>query len=116
MFPIYPLYSVYTLPAEILYVARTFADSQLAGCRALAQAAFDSGATLIGVNVNAARAQLAAANAASKQLLFLRDPQELVALTASQSRLALDRAQAYGRHVAGVGKDFAGTMSHTPLE
>ncbi len=111
---------MYTLPAEILYATRTFADSQLAGCRALMQAAFDSSASLIGVNVNAARAQLAAASTATTALLHVRDPQELVALTASQSQQAFDRAQAYGRHVAGVAsdanarlgalsKDFAGT-------
>ena len=118
---------MYTLPAELLYVARTALTSQLAGCDALARTAFDSGASLAGANVRLAREGLAAATAASNQLLFVRGPHDLLALAIAQQHEALGRAQAYGRHVAGVasdlnktlgtlGKDFAGTLSRTSIE
>jgi phasin family protein len=118
---------MFMLPTELLYATRTLVETQLAGCNALLQAAFDSNVRLLDVNVHAARAQLEAASAVSNQLLFVKEPQELLTLTARQSQQALDRAQAYGRNVAGVasdahtrlgelGKDFAGTLSHTPIE
>jgi hypothetical protein len=118
---------MFTLPSELMYVARTFVDAQLAGCNALLRAAFESGAGVVDVNVHAARAELAAANAVSSELLFVRGPQELVALTARESQQAVERAQRYGRHLAGVAhdahgrlgelsKDFAGSLPRTSLE
>ena len=116
-----------TLPAELMYVFRTALEAQMASCNALARTALDSGASLIDVNVGLAREQLAAANAASNQLLFVRGPQDLVAIAAAQQHEALNRVQAYGRRVAGVasdmhtvldelGKDFAGTLPRTSIE
>jgi len=118
---------MFTLPAELMYVARTALETQMAGCNALARTALDSGANLIDVNVGLARDQLAAATAASNQLLFVRDPQDWIAIAAAQQHEALNRVQAYGRRVAGVasdmhavldemGKDFAGTLSRTSIE
>jgi len=118
---------MFTLPAELLYVARTALETQMASCNALARSALDTGASLIDVNVGLARAQLAAATAASNQLMFVRAPQDIVALAAAQQHEALIRAQAYGRRVAGVasdlnavlgelGKDFAGTLPRTSIE
>jgi hypothetical protein len=118
---------MYTLPAELLYVTRTLVDSQLAGCNALMRTAFESSASLIDLNVHAVRAQLAAANAVSSQLVFVREMQDLIRLTATQSQQAVERAQRYGRNMAGVAndwharlgelsKDFAGTLPRTPIE
>lgn len=113
--------------SEWLYFARTALTSRMAACNALARSVLDSGASLMDVNVGLARDQLAAATAASNQLLFVRDPQDLVAIAAAQQHEALNRAQAYGRRVAGVastmhavldemGRDFAGTLSRTSIE
>ncbi|QBE63649.1 phasin family protein [Pseudoduganella lutea] len=90
------------LPAELVNAGRAFAESQLAGCNALMRAAFESGASLVELNVHATRESIAAANAVSNGLLFVREPRDLVCLTASQSQQALERAQRYGRQVAGV--------------
>lgn len=118
---------MFTLPAELFHVTRTLLESQLAQGSALARTAFDSGASLFDVNVNLAREQMAAATAASNQLMFVRDPQDLIGLAAVQSHQALNRVHAYGRGMAGVasdlntmlgelGKDFAGTLSRTSIE
>ena len=118
---------MYTLPAELLYATRSLMESQLAGCNALMRTAFDGGASLLDLHVRAARAHLDAANAASSELLFVRQPQDLLGLTARQSQSALDRAQAYGRQMAGVantlhsrldalGKEGAGSAPHNPIE
>jgi len=114
-------------PSDLVNVTRDFAESQLAGCNALVQAAFESGASLVALNVHATRDGIAAANAASNGLLFVREPRDLVCLTASQSQQALERAQRYGRQVAGVAnaaqhrigelsRDFAGGLPRNPIE
>ncbi|TWI45979.1 phasin protein [Pseudoduganella flava] len=118
---------MFTLPSELMYVTRTFFDTQLAGCNALLRTAFESGASMLDVNVHAARAELAAANAVSSELLFTRGPHDLAALTARESQQAVERAQRYGRHLAGIAhdvhgrlgelsKDFAGSLPRTSLE
>ncbi|WP_338769282.1 phasin family protein [Massilia sp. METH4] len=115
------------LPAEFVNATRNLAESQWAGCNALMRAAFESSASLIDVNVHATRDQIAAANTASNQLLFVRDVRDLVCLTASQSQQALERAQRYGRQMAGVAsaahdrlgelsRDFAGSLPRNPIE
>lgn len=116
-----------TLPAELLYTARTLAESQLAGYNALMRTAFESGVSLIDANLHATRAHLDAANAASSELLFVRAPQDLLTLTASHSQQAIDRAGRYGRRMAGVASalqdrlselsnDHAGRQTRNSLE
>lgn len=115
------------LPAELVNVTRDIAESQLAGCNAWLRAAFESGASLVELNVHATREGIAAANAVSNGLLFVREPRDLVCLTASQSQQALERAQRYGRQVVGVAntaqdrlgelsKDLAGGLPRNPIE
>ena len=115
------------LPAELVDVTRNFAESQLAGYNALMRAAFESSASLIDVNVHATRAGIAAASAASNELLFVREVRDLVCLTASHSQQAMERAQRYGRQMAGVAsaaqdrlgelsRDFAGRLPRNPIE
>jgi hypothetical protein len=59
--------------------------------------------------------------------MFVREPRDLVCLTASQSQQAMERAQRYGREVAGVAnethsrlgelsRDFAGSLPRNPIE
>jgi phasin family protein len=114
-------------PPELVNISRELAESQLAGCNALVRAAFESGASLLALNVDATRDGIAAANAVSNQLLFVREARDLVCLTASQSQQALERAQRYGRQVAGVAntaqqrigelsRDFAGGLPRNPIE
>ena len=116
-----------TPPAALVNATRNLAESQLAGYNALMRAAFESGASLIDVNVHATRAGIAAANAASNELLFVREVRDLVCLTASHSQQALERAQRYGRQMAGVAsaahdrlgelsRDFAGSLPRNPIE
>lgn len=115
------------LPQEFVNATRNLAESQLAGCNALMRAAFDSGASLIDASMHATRDHIAAANTASNELLFVREVRDLVCLTASHSQQALERAQRYGRKMAGVAgeahsrmgelsRDFAGSLSRNPIE
>lgn len=117
----------FATPAGIVDATRQLAESQLAGCSALMRAALDSSASLFELHVQSTRAQFDAASTASNQLLFVREVRDLVCLTASQSQQALERAQRYGRQVAGVasaahdrlgelGRDFAGSLPRTPIE
>ena len=115
------------LPEQFINATRNLAESHLAGCNAMMQAALDSGASLLDVNVRSTRDHIAAANAASNELLFVREVRDLVCLTASHSQQALERVQRYGRQMAGVAseahsrigelsRDFAGSLSRNPIE
>jgi phasin family protein len=119
--------SMFTLPVEYLNASRSLFDSQLKGANALWRTAFDSGASLLDLNVQATRAGLEAANAASSQLLQVSDAQQFVTLATVQSEQAVERAQRYGREWAGVasavnsrfgqlGNDFAGSLPRTSIE
>ena len=123
----YPADMPAALPAELVNAGRVFAETQLAGCNAVMQAAFESGASLVELNVHATREGMAAASTVSNGLLFVREPRDLVCLTASQSQQALERAQRYGRQVAGVAnsaqhrlgelsRNLAGSLSRNAIE
>jgi phasin family protein len=95
---------MFAFSKQLSFAAIAVFDAQLVTANAFAQAVFDSGVTLIDLNVDATRTCMAATTVAANQLLSVRDPQEWLNLVATQSRLALDRAQAYGRQAADIAQ------------
>jgi phasin family protein len=73
--------------------------------QAYAQAAFDSGASVLDLQLDAARTALAAATVAGNQLLSAKDPQALLQLSRTQSQLAMERIGAYGRQAKDVAQE-----------
>ena len=93
------------LTEQLSRAIRAVFDAQLVSATALAQAAFDSGVTMIDLNVDAAKTCMAANTVAANQLLSIKDPQEWMSMTANQSQLTLDRVHAYGRQAAGFAQE-----------
>lgn len=95
---------MFTISERLTLATKAVFDAQLVSGLAFAQAAFDSGATVIDLNVEAARTCMAASTVAAKQLLSIKDAQEWFGMAASQSQLALDRLHAYGRQAADIAQ------------
>lgn len=100
-----------TLTEQLSLATKAVFDAQLVSATAVAQAAFDSGVTMIDLNVDAAKTCMAAYTVAANQLLSIKDPQEWMSMTASQSQLALDRVHAYGRQAADIAQDAQAKFS-----
>lgn len=92
---------MFTHPEQFAQAAKSLIEAQLSSFSAYTQAALDSGASVVDLNMDAVRTSLAATTVAAQQWLSAQ-PQELPGLTASQSQQARDRIQAYGRQAAGL--------------
>jgi phasin family protein len=95
---------MFALSEQLTRAGKAVLDAQLAGANAFAEAAFESGATVVDLNVDAVRTALAAATVAARQLMAVRSPQEWFSAAAGQSQLALDRASAYGRQAGDIAQ------------
>ncbi len=84
---------------------------QLDSAQAFAEAAFDSGARLAELQLDAARASLAATVVSAQQLLSARDPQTLLQLSRTQSQLAIDRIGSYGRQAKEVAQETQANLT-----
>lgn len=93
---------MFTNPEQFTQTAKSLIEAQINSFSAFTQAAFDSCASVLDLNMDTVKTSLAAATVASNQLLSAKEPQELLSLTASQSQQVRDRAQAYGRQAAGL--------------
>ncbi|APA70690.1 MULTISPECIES: phasin family protein [unclassified Janthinobacterium] len=80
-------------------------EAQLISAQAYAKAAYDSGASVVELQLDAARTALAAATVAGNQLLSAKDPQELLQLSRAQSQLAIERIGSYGRQAKDVAQE-----------
>ena len=77
-------------------------ESQLALITMLTGKAFESVEKLVELNLTAVKSSMEESTANAKQLLTAKDPQEFIALTASQAKPSAEKAIAYSRHVASI--------------
>jgi phasin family protein len=102
---------MFSFSEQVTLAGKAMYEAQLASAQAYAQAVFDSGASLVELNLDAARASLAAATVAGNQLLSAKDPQELLQLSRAQSQLAIDRIGSYGRQAKDVAQETQAKFS-----
>ncbi len=102
---------MFAISEQLTRATKAAIDAQLVSANAFAQAAFDSGATAIGLNLEAFKTSLAAATVAANQILAVKHPQELIGIGTNQSQQALERVQAYGRQAASVVQDSRAKFS-----
>jgi len=95
---------MFSLSEQLSLATKAVFDAQLQSATAFAQALFDSGVTVIDMNVDAARTSLAAATVSTRQLMAAKDPQEWLSASASQSQLAMEHARAYGRRASDLAQ------------
>ncbi|SIP95639.1 phasin family protein [Janthinobacterium sp. TND4EL3] len=84
---------------------KALVEAQLISAQAYAKAAYASGASVVDLQLDAARTALAAATVAGNELLSAKDPQALLQLSRAQSQLAIERIDAYGRQAKDVAQE-----------
>ena len=93
---------MFSLSEQLSQAGKAVYAAQLSSAQALAEAAFQGGARLIGLQLDAARSSLAASTVAAQQLLSAPNPQTLLQLSRTQSQLAMERIGSYGRQAKEV--------------
>lgn len=93
---------MFPIQDQISVTTRSTIEAQLAMLTSLTDKTFESIEKLVNLNINAVKATLAESNAATKQLLIAKDPQEFFSLSAAQAQPAVEKALAYGRHLATI--------------
>ena len=80
-------------------------EAQRNSATVFAQAAYESGLTLLELNLEAFRTAFAAATVSAKQLLAIRDLREWASVSATQSQQAFERAGDYGRQAGELARE-----------
>ena len=80
-------------------------EAQLALITSLTGKAFESVEKIIELNLAAVKSSMEESSVNAKQLLSAKDPQEFMALTASQAKPSAEKVLAYSRHVAGIASN-----------
>lgn len=102
---------MFTIPEQFSAASKANFEAQLALLSALTSKTFESVEKVIGLNLNVAKASLEESNAAAKQFLTVKDPQEWLALTAAQAQPNAEKALAYGRHLASIASGVQAEFS-----
>jgi phasin family protein len=77
-------------------------ETQLALLTTLTGKALESVEKVVELNMNVAKAALEEGTSNARQLLAAKDPQEFLALSATQVQPVAEKAVSYGRHVATI--------------
>lgn len=93
---------MFSLPEEFSAATKSHFEAQLAMITALTSKAFESVEKIVDLNMNAVKASLEESTLAARQLMAIKDPQELVALSTAQAQPTAEKAMAYSRHLASI--------------
>ena len=96
---------MFSFSEQLSQAGKAIYAAQVSSAQALAEAAFQGGARLIDLQLDAARSSLAASTVAAQQLLSARDPKTLLELSRTQSQLAMERIGSYGRQAKEVAQE-----------
>lgn len=102
---------MFTIPEQISSVSKANIEAQMALLNALTNKAFESVEKMIDLNLNVAKASIEESNAAAKQFLAVKDPQEWMSLAAAQTQPNAEKALAYGRHLATIASAMQAEFS-----
>jgi phasin family protein len=102
---------MFAIPEQFSNATKANFETQFALFSSLTAKTFESVEKLVELNIATARAALENNQAAARQLLSAKDPQEFFQLTASQAQPAAEKAVAYNRQLAaiatGTGAEFS---------
>jgi len=93
---------MFAIPEQFSAATKANFEAQLALITALTNKTFEGVEKIVDLNLNVAKASLEESNAAAKQFLTVKDPQEWMSLAAAQAQPNAEKALAYGRHLAGI--------------
>lgn len=93
---------MFAIPEQFSAASKASFEAQLSLITALTNKTFEGVEKIVDLNLNVAKASLEESNAAAKQFLSVKDPQEWLTLAAAQAQPNAEKALAYGRHLAGI--------------
>jgi phasin family protein len=96
------------LPEQFSEAHRLQLDTQFNLISTFAGKAFESVEKIIALNMDASRASMEKSSALMRQMMAVKDPRDLIALT-NQTQSQFDSALAYGRQLLGIATDVATT-------
>lgn len=86
-------------------------ENQFEAFNALTNNIIGSVEKVVALNLAAVKASTEESTATAKQLLAAKDPQEFIALVTAQSKLSVDKAQSYGRHLTEIASNTQAELS-----
>ena len=102
---------MFSSPEQFSAATKANFEAQLALITALTNKAFESVEKLVDLNLTVAKTSIEESNAAAKQLLAAKDPQEFFSLASAQAQPTAEKAVAYGRHVASIASSAQAEFS-----
>jgi phasin family protein len=90
------------VPEQFSEATKAAAEANIALLTSSCAKLFEGTEKIIGLNISAAKASFEESNAAVKQLLSIKDPQEWFSVTAAYMQPNAEKALAYSRHLAGI--------------
>lgn len=102
---------MFALPEQFSTASKVNFENQLALMSALANKTFEGVEKVFDLNINTFKRSVEDGNAAAKQLLAAKDPQELLALVTAQAQPNTENALAYGRQLAGIASGLQAEFS-----
>ena len=93
---------MFSIPEQFSAATKSHFEAQLAVMNALTAKAFESLSQVVDLNLSAAKSSLEESSANAKQLLTVKDPQELLSLTTAQAQPSAEKATEYGRQLAAI--------------
>ena len=102
---------MFSISKKLIQVTKSALDEQLLSFTKVVEAAFDSGAGVVDMNVDAIKTSMAAAVVATNQFLGVKNSHDLMSLATAQSQQAFDHMSAYGRQVVEIASGVQARLS-----
>jgi len=93
---------MFPIQDQISVATKANIEANLALFSALSSKTLESVEKLISLNIAAARTSMEESQAATRQILAAKDPQEFFSLVAAQAKPNLEKAVAYGGHLTSI--------------
>ncbi|RJF94997.1 TIGR01841 family phasin [Noviherbaspirillum saxi] len=93
---------MFAFPEQFSAASKANVEAQISLFSSLTAKTFEGVEKLIELNLNSVKTSFEESNAAAKQLLSVKDPQEWLSLAAAQAQPNAEKALAFGRQVASI--------------
>jgi phasin family protein len=93
---------MFPIQDQISVATKANLEANIALYSSLTNKALESVEQLINLNIMAARSSMEESQAATRQILAAKDPQEFFSLVASQAKPNFDKVVAYGGHLTSI--------------
>ncbi|HEY8607599.1 MAG TPA: phasin family protein [Noviherbaspirillum sp.] len=102
---------MFTNTEQFSAASKAAVEANLAIFTSLYNKAFEGFEKVVDLNLTAAKSSLEDGSSAARQLLGAKDPQEFLTLAAAQAQPNMEKAIAYGRHLATIASGVQAEFS-----